>query len=89
MSEDYDRLYRRVKSFENAICVLKELALKNNLDVTGHDTSLTDLIAKLKAHADSRIPTQGSLERLTGTSAHRNPLLSALIDLVRKIHSDT
>jgi hypothetical protein len=88
MSEDYNKPDRRVQTVEEAVQLLKGLALKAGVCTNDLDTSLTNLRAKLETLISTQIRPQESLSGLTWAQEHKDPTLNALIAIVRKIPNE-
>jgi hypothetical protein len=91
MSEDYNKLDRRVKTVEEAVQLLTQMALRadGRMDgadkrMDGFEAALTNLTVKLEALADAQIRTEESLAHLAEAQAHTDQRLDALIDIVRE-----
>ena len=70
MSENYNKLDRRVKTVEEAVLLLKELVLRaderaDGVDerMNGFEAALTNLTVKLEALADAQIRTEELVAR--------------------------
>jgi hypothetical protein len=70
MSENYNKLDRRVKTVEEAVLLLKELVLRaderaDGVDerMSGFEAALTNLTVKLEALADAQIRTEEIVAR--------------------------
>lgn len=95
MSENYNKLDRRVKTVEEAVLLLKDLVLKADERMDGFEAAITNLTVKLEALTDAQIRseefvaqaqvrTEESIARLAEAQAHTAKRLDALIDIVRE-----
>ncbi|MGA9995760.1 MAG: hypothetical protein WBP93_10110 [Pyrinomonadaceae bacterium] len=84
MSEDLKKIETRVKTVEDAVRLLTELALSADERMDTFDSSLANLTTKLEALADAQIRTEDAMARLAEAQARTNERLDALIDIVRK-----
>ena len=66
MSDNYGNLERRVETVEEAVLILKELALSTNERLNGFDAALNNLTVKVEALTDAQIRTEESLKALAG-----------------------
>jgi hypothetical protein len=63
MSEDYNRIEQRVKTVEDAVRLLTNLALRADERMDGFDAGLSNLTIKIEALADAQIRTEEALTR--------------------------
>lgn len=98
MGEDHTKLNRRVKTVEEAVQLLTQMALRADERMdgaderrNGFDAAFTNLTVKLEALANAQIRTEELVARLTESQAnlaeaqkHSDQRLDALIDIVRE-----
>ena len=84
MSEDLKKIESRVKTVEDAVHLLTQLALSADERMDSFDSSLANLTTKVEALADAQIRTEEALARLAESQARTDDRLDALIDIVRR-----
>ena len=98
MSKEYKKIETRVKTVEEAVLLLTQMALRSDERMDGFDASHNNLAVKAEALADAQIRTEESLARLADSQthlvgahtrlaeaqAHTDKRLDALIDIVRE-----
>lgn len=64
MSEEHNNIEPRVKTVEDAVRLLTEMALRSDERMDGFDAALSNLTVKVEALADAQIRTEEKLSRL-------------------------
>lgn len=91
MTGNYNKLESRVKTVEDAVRLLTDLAIRADERMPGFDYALTNVSVKLEALTDAQLRldeaqlrTEAALTRLTEAQAQSDQRLDALINIVRE-----
>lgn len=82
MSEDYNKIKLRVKSVEEAVELLTQMALRADERMDESDASLNNLTVKIEALVDAQIRIEETLSAKIGILSAKIEILSAKIEIL-------